>query len=476
MRSGRGETLSLVDDPDSDGDQEHEPHLFLVVQASRPRDPSARYRLALLDEVVLGRGSARRAERGASARHLRVVVADPRMSSEHAALVRTGEGWRIHDRGSKNGTLVNGVATAEALLRDGDLIEVGQTFFIFRESLPTRDDAPAWIDAGAVLAAPGMGTLLPALGHRFAELAALAASRASILILGPSGSGKELLAQALHECSGRGGPFVPVNCAALPEGLVESELFGYVRGAFSGADRDRDGLIAASAGGTLFLDEIGDLPRPAQAKLLRVLQEQEVRPVGATAAKRVDLRVVAATHRDLERAVDEGAFREDLLARLGGVFELPALAERREDLGLIIASLLTRSDDIRAAAATFTSEAMRAILRARWPRNVRELDKCLERAVALSGDRTIEIAHLPEELRPGAGDRRGVRQTQPPVTESAELTPGPLGPEDETRKQRLVELLAQHGGNVAAVARDLETVRSQVQRWMKRYGISGRPR
>ncbi len=460
MRSGHDETLSIVDGPGATVAARGEAHLFLVIEAARPQAPAARIRLGGLDEVAVGRGSARRIELDADRHRLRLVVADGWMSSVHAALCRRADGWHLADRGSKNGTRLDGAPVTEALLRDGDLIEIGQTFFVFRDDLPTRADAPVHVDTLELAAPPGLATLVPALADRFAELSLLAASKASLVICGSSGTGKELLARVIHQRSGRSGPFVAVNCAALPEHLVESELFGHVRGAFSGADRAHDGLITASAGGTLFLDEIGDLPRAAQAKLLRVLQEQEVRPVGATTSARVDLRVIAATHRDLELACADGEFREDLLARLGGQFGLPPLRERREDLGLVIAALFAASEGPRAARVTLSADATRALLRAAWPRNVRELAKCLERAVALAGGGTIELAHLPEE----------VRAPREPHERRAATT-APLGPADQARKDELIELLRAHDGNVAAVARAMATVRSQVQRWMKRYGI-----
>ena len=468
MEDGNGRTLSLHR---SRGRRDAwvEPHLFLIIQAGRNREAPLRLRLGDVDEVHLGRGPRRKVEihSDGTARRLRVAVADSWMSSEHAALVGADDGWRLADRGSKNGSLVNGQRVRAAALRDGDVIELGQTFFVFRAALPTPADAPAWLDGGELDALPGLGTMLPELTARFDELARIAASKTSIVIRGSTGTGKELLARAIHQLSGRRGAFLAVNCAGLPETLVESELFGYVRGAFSGADRDRDGLLVASSGGTLFLDEIGDLPPAAQSKLLRALQEQEVRPVGGTTAARVDLRTVAATHRDLDQLVADERFREDLLGRLGGSFALPPLSERREDLGLIVAGLLARIEDPRAHTAGLTAGAIHALLGHAWPRNVRELQKALERAIALAGDDLIGAEHLPAEVRaPARPSPRPATPTSPPA---------PLSAEDEARRARLIELLRQHDGNVAAVARDMGKVRSQVQRWMKRYGIDGDP-
>lgn len=289
----------------------------------------------------------------------------------------------------------------------------------------------------------------------------VAATDCSVLITGETGTGKELFARAAHRASPRRNrALIPVNCAAIPENLLETELFGHIKGAFTGATNPRTGRFMSAHEGTIFLDEIGDLPLTVQSKLLRALQEQAVRPVGGTTEVQVDLRVVAATHHDLDRLVEAGRFRDDLLARLGGSFALPALRERREDLGLIIGALLARIEDPRAHRAQLSGAALGAILRYPWPRNVRELHNALARAIALAGDEMIELDHLPPE----------VRQTSAPTT-----APAPprrvLSAEDQDRRARLIELLQTHRGNVAAVAREFGTVRSQIQRWMKRYGL-----
>jgi DNA-binding NtrC family response regulator len=266
-----------------------------------------------------------------------------------------------------------------------------------------------------------------------------------VLLGGATGTGKERVARAVHDLSGRSGAFIAVNCGALPATLVESELFGHKKGAFSGAVSDSPGLVVASSGGTLFLDEIGDLPPPAQAALLRVLEEHEVRPVGATTVTQVDLRVVAASHRDLDAMSDDDAFREDLLARLAGFqLELPALADRRVDLGTMLAEI--------APDAKFAAAAVRALFAYGWPRNVRELVRALERAAALAGASEITLAHLPEEIA------------------TAKFTAEPVAPPD-ARRDELVALLEKHKGNVTKIAGELGRVRQQVQRWLKRYGL-----
>jgi transcriptional regulator with PAS, ATPase and Fis domain len=239
----------------------------------------------------------------------------------------------------------------------------------------------------------------PATREVFEKAARVARSTISVLLLGESGTGKEIVAHELHRLSGRRGPFVAVNVAALPGTLAEAELFGHARGAFTGADRDRKGLVEESSGGTLFLDEIGDLPFALQGKLLRVLQENEVRRLGETAVRRVNLRVLAATHRPLKEMAEAAAFRADLYFRLAGLeLELPPLRERPADLvRLVDAALRSR--------ARLTREASSALRAWPWPGNVRELNAALEAAVALAAPgRVVGLEHLPRALRErGAG-------------------------------------------------------------------------
>jgi transcriptional regulator with PAS, ATPase and Fis domain len=258
---------------------------------------------------------------------------------------------------------------------------------------------------------------------------------------------------------------VAVNSAALPDTLFESELFGYRKGAFSGAQEDRPGLVRTADRGTFFLDEIGDLSADLQAALLRVLQESEVLAVGATRPVAVDLRVIAATHRDLEAMVARGEFRSDLLSRLAGfTLFIPTLRDRREDLGLLIAALLRRQLGERAAAVSFNLPAARALFRHGWPLNVRELEKALEVAGALAADGRIALEHLPAQLQRAAAE-------QPASEAKAEEPPADLSKIDQKRREELMALLKDHQGNVTAVAKALGKARAQVQRWLKRFGI-----
>ena len=414
-------------------------HLYCVVAGGKPGG-GARWQLTGLERIEIGRGATRAVRRDGNT--LRVDVPDPWMSSNHLRFERERAHWLAVDAGSRNGILVNGAKQDRAIVADHDVIEAGRSFFMLRVSEAAAEPA---LELHPTMKAGGLVTLDPALARAFDELSRIAASPVPVLVGGPTGSGKERVAFGIHTMSGRKGAFVPVNCGALPAGLIESELFGHKKGAFSGAIADAPGLVAASSGGTLFLDEIGDLPAPAQAALLRVLEEHEVRAVGATSATRVDLRVVAATHRDLDSMIEDGNFREDLLARLAGFeLEMPALADRRVDLGTMLAEI--------APDATFAAVAIRALLAYGWPRNVRELVRAVERAVALAAGGEITAAHLPEEIA------------------SAKFTAPAIAPAD-ARRDELVALLEKHHGNVSKVAADLGRVRQQVQRWLKRYGL-----
>ena len=409
------------------------------------------------------------------------------MSSQHARIESSFGRWILTDAGSKNGTVVNGAAVERAVLQDGDLIELGHTLFWFRDRVPLRPDEPLDLDVdlAAVLARPpGLVTLAPTLSRALAQLEQMARSPIPIMLLGESGTGKELLARAIHDLSGRPGPLIAVNCGAIPDTLVESELFGHRRGAFSGANEDRPGLVRSADHGTLFLDEIGDLPLTSQAALLRVLQEREVTPVGASRPIAVNIRVVAATHCDLPAMVEDGRFRQDLYARLTGyTVELPPLRQRRDDLGLLLAALLARHTAPDQLPAIET-EAARALFTYDWPRNVRELDSALAAARILAGDGALGLLHLPGEVR-GArpatahpvplppGSDGGVRQTPGPVVPvvSASSAPTPLSPDDQRLRDQVAALLDQHGGNVSAVARAMGKDRKQIQRWMKRFQL-----
>jgi DNA-binding NtrC family response regulator len=430
-------TMSLTADVGGKPQAPEEPALILALNAARPLDPPACIPLGGIEELVLGRGSVFAVQPIANGR-LRIDLADVAVSSQHARLVRAERGWNVIDEQSKNGTLLDGRRATSSPFGPDDVLEIGSSFFVLRSAVGTP--------AGTA----GLQTLSPRLAHEFALFSRVAASRVPILITGDTGTGKELLARTAHELSGRGGPFIALNCGALPATLIEGELFGARKGAYSGASTDRIGAVTAADKGTLFLDEIAELPEPSQASLLRFLQEGEVRPLGAPRPLQVDVRVLAATHQNLGKLVAEGRFRDDLHARLRGhVLALPPLRARREDLGLLVASLLPRVARERAAQLSLQRTVARAFLTYDWPHNIRELEQVLARAMSLLDDHEIRSEHVPDELF-----RRGAAI-----------------PDKPNERTRLVELVRRHHGNLSAVARALTTSRSQVRRLLKRHGI-----
>ena len=272
--------------------------------------------------------------------------------------------------------------------------------------------------ASANASGEGLVGRSPTFQKALALVQRVAPSEATVLLLGESGTGKELLAETVHRLSQRAaGPFVPLECTGLPDALFESELFGYVKGAFTGATADKPGLVESAQGGTLFLDEVGDIPLSEQVKLLRLLETRRFRRVGSTVWQDADFRLVCATHRDLAAMVAAGEFREDLYYRLN-VFDvdLPPLRERREDLEPLIQSILTRLS--LAGRMRFSTEALAALSRYRFPGNVRELRNLVERAVLLADDGVIREAQLPQRVRES---RSGA--TAPPPADNAGLIP-----------------------------------------------------
>jgi transcriptional regulator with AAA-type ATPase domain len=439
-------------------------YLALGMECDRPAAGSARWSLEGVDVVIVGRGAARaasrRAERGLVVLDVRVPAAT--LSTAHSRLVRAGSEWVIEDLGSTNGTFVDGARIEQSPLRDGGLFVAGRTLFSITSPRMTPLDAAPDVDMADLASIPGHETLDPELAVQLGALVRLAQANVAVLVRGETGTGKELMARSAHARSGRSGAFVAVNCGAIPATLVESTLFGHVRGAFSGALRDEPGLFRAADGGTLFLDEIGDLAPTSQAALLRALQEREVMPVGATRAVSVHIGVVAATHRPLEAMVDEGTFRRDLYARLAGfVLDLPPLRARRLDLGVMLALLLRKLASGRSDAVRITPAAAEALYRYDWPLNTRELEQCLARALVLAGDGPVDLGHLP------------VAVAKPPSRRATEEDDAPAGLSQRDAKLRLELLghLAEHRGNLADVARAMGKARMQVHRWCKRFGI-----
>lgn len=414
-----------------------------------------------------------------------VCIPEQAVSRQHARITFDGSRWILTDLGSRNGTLVDGsFIQGDIELEHLHEIRIGDALFKF---------VAEWADRHAAYHIDGRmfgerrAKMITGLvgGWQMdliaADLERIAPTQLSCVILGETGTGKEVAARELHRASGRKGSFQAINCAAIPQNLLESELFGYRRGAFSGADRDKPGLIKLADGGTLFLDEIGDMALDAQAKLLRVLQSREVFPLGATAPERVDVRVVCATHRDLHQYVKESKFRGDLYARVSEhVVKLPPLRERKEDIFQLARLFCARHG---RPGLTFSFSFMVALIHHDWPFNVRELESCVKRAAALAEANVIDVRQLPESigsLMREYGTRAGTtlpgldpRESRMPPPMSATPPPGAVSSRrPPPSEEQLRALLVRHHGNVAAVGRELGKERMQVHRWLKRYNIS----
>ncbi len=327
-------------------------------------------------------------------------------------------------------------------------IEVDQENRVLREQLRSR---------------PGFGGLIgvaPKMQRVYRLIEKVSQHTYPVLILGESGTGKELVARSIH-FSGprRNKPFVPVDCSALVPTLIESELFGYVKGAFTGAQHSKQGLLEAAGDGTLFLDEIGDLPVDLQAKLLRALQEREIKPVGSTERVGVRARVIAATNRDLEAAIRSGNFRQDLYFRLNVVqIKIPPLRERRSDLPVLVNSFLEKFSDPHRPVRTISDDAMRRLMAYDWPGNVRELENAVERAVALGSGPILHVGDLPSNLQNAQSER-------PPEQDE-------LVPLEELERRAIFRALRETSGDKLAAARLLGIGKTTLYRKLKQYEVS----
>lgn len=346
----------------------------------------------------------------------------------------------------ERGRVIGGVETMVDLSR---VMEKEKIIASLRQQLHSQDGFH-----GIVGTSPVMRQVL--------DLASSAAnSDAPLVIYGESGTGKEILAGAVHRISQRsGGPFIKVNCAALNDNLLESELFGHVKGAFTGADYSRTGRFEAASGGSIFLDEIGDLPLATQTKLLRVLQEKEIERVGDHRPVKIDVRIIAATHKDLLQLIREGLFREDLYYRIGVIpIYLPPLRERMADIPLLVESFIKRIGERTGKEISGISRAsLEVLLQYGWPGNIRELMNAIEYAFVLCPGGMIEPKHLPQHLR---GEPAPVRRQQGT----------PVNIYQDTRRRQLVKALEAAGGNQTKAARMLGVSRVTVWKWMTRYGI-----
>ena len=406
-----------------------------------------------------------------------VVLADRAVSRNHAML-HVSSDVQVEDLGSANGLLVAGARCApggRARVPPGSTIELGGSLLVLHEGAAppslgseTPDDdreAPASVDLGDHV------VFDEAMARLYEVVARIAPTRLSVLLLGETGAGKEVVAAAVHERSSRAkGPFVKVNCAAIAGQLLESELFGHVRGAFTGADRARRGLIEAASGGTLLLDEVGEMSRDLQAKLLRVIEEQKVRPLGSNDARAVDVRFVAATNRDLDAEVERGTFRRDLYHRLNGIrLEVPPLRKRKGEIIPLAELFLSRAS---ATPPALSRQAADALREHSWPGNVRELRNAVEHALAMCTGATLRTEHLPAEItgrEAKDADDESVR---------AERITMPMDLRDDLaaiEKQRIIDALEQCDGNQSRAAKLLGMPRRTLISRIEAYGLP-RPR
>ncbi|HET6582771.1 MAG TPA: sigma 54-interacting transcriptional regulator [Nannocystaceae bacterium] len=392
-----------------------------------------------------------------------LVLGDPTVSRQHIEIALVPAGYRIRDLDSKNGTFIDGMRVHDVVVDGGTTLRLGETTI---KTTPLSDTVEIPLSP-----ATRMGPLVgrsAKMRRIFAIVGKVAPTDTTVLLSGESGTGKEVAARAIHEHSRRcDGPFVVVDCAALPPTLIESELYGHERGAFTGADRSRVGAFEAASGGTLFLDEIGELPLDLQTRLLGAIERRQVQPLGSSRSRAIDVRLVAATNRDLRREVNRGSFRADLYFRLAVVtLEMPALRDRPEDIPLYVQSFLAEhaaaGHAFRIDTATMTELAARP-----WPGNVRELRNALERAAALG------------EVEPATAGPGGPPPSDDDGIAPAEVAADPQVP-FKTGKALLVEryerayveaLMQRHGGNITQAARAAEIDRVYLLRLLDKFGL-----
>ena len=425
-------------------------------------------RLTAMSGPAAGRAFAMASSLATVGRHKTndLVLDDPRVSGVHLELCRVGERVRARDAGSTNGTWIGPHRVTEIELAPGGELMVGSTLL----RLDIDDEAtPAALSKGHSFGdLVGQSTSMREL---FATLERIAPKNLTVLVQGETGTGKEEVARAIHGRSSRSSaPFVVVDATSLPESLAESLLFGHEKGAFTGADQRRTGLFEAAHGGTVFLDEIGELPAAIQAKFLRVLERREVTRVGGTAPVKVDVRVIAATHRDLRHEIEAGRFREDLFFRLAQVrIVIAPLRDRTEDIPVLCRKLMQQMGDASDTSIAIETDALEHLKAQPWPGNVRELRNVLARAAALATEATIRRADV-------AGEGFGFRGTR--VERAALDVSGTFAAAKERAIERfesayLAALMKRAAGNLSLAAREADVARHHLRDLLKKRGLYG---
>ena len=387
-----------------------------------------------------------------------LVLSDDRVSRHHLGVRESAGRFLVRDLGSKNGTLYEGSLVTEVRVGPGATFKVGRSFLRIQPRPQPLEVTPSQARRFGDLVAESL-----AMREIFAVLELAAGSDVTVLLEGETGTGKELAARAVHERSARrGGPFVAIDCGALPETLLESELFGHLRGAFTGAAQTRAGAFQRAHGGTIFLDELGRIPQAVQARLLRVLEERVVRPVGADQEKRVDVRVLAASPIDLTTRVAEGGFRPDLFYRLSVVrVVLPPLRARREDLQVLVTEMMRRRGLVAGRVAGSNLDRLSAHT---WPGNLRELRNVIDRAIALSPG-AQSFADLRVQITPQAADEALTVRTDLPFAEAKATVLQTF----ELRYLR--DVLQRCEGNISAAARESGLDRKHLRTLLRKYGL-----